>query len=366
MTPRKPTLVEKKPVNGEPHQPEADDPPAQELDARAHADDGDGAAAEIAPAYQFPTNLRVSDRALEAVLAPYGADQIHSALMATLNDPDTGQPRPTLEHYREALFHLGAITPSDTIALIEGFDVASDAGDETGPVDPHKDDPYKGQVAVGGSVLVSAPDDDEAPAEETRTIRAGLPQVTLPGSDWRDLMDLLDDVEHTAETYDDLKRRASDAKKDHEAAQVALERALARLRDGRTAHTEPKLPFDEPAPAAPEGDNVLPFGGVHQSDVIAAAHADPEIVALVERLQSFGWDHVDAVIVSGYTQKEREDLIAWMDGFGPRPEIATDPTPEPATEDEAPALDGAEPPAEAEIPGPVPDGADEPQQPEKE
>jgi hypothetical protein len=132
------------------------------------------------------------------------------------------------------------------------------------------------------------------------------------------LMALLASVEETEAEYETCKKAASDAKKEHEAAQAALQRALARMRDGQSATNNPTLPFDAPAAAGE-----LPHGGVHQSDVVQAAHDDPAVVTLTNRLLAIRWD-VTPELVAGWTIDERAQLTAWLDGMGvgERPALA--------------------------------------------
>mgnify|MGYP001586741213 CR=1 FL=1 len=143
---------------------------------------------------------------------------------------------------------------------------------------------------------------------ETAGLGTPIPAITVmvPGPDWDRLMALLSSVEQTKAEYDSLKQEASDAKKAHDAAQAALERALARIRDGQTADAEPTLPFD----AVPD---------VHQSDVVQAAHDDPAVMALTERLRGMGqdWTDLSPLTVAGYSDTDRTALTAWLDGIAP-------------------------------------------------
>jgi len=144
-------------------------------------------------------------------------------------------------------------------------------------------------------------------------------RVFIVEEDWARLMALLASVEETAAEYETCKKASADAKKDHEAAQAALQRALARMRDGQSATNAPTLPFDGPAAAGEQ----LPHGGVHQSDVVQAAHDDPAVVTLTNRLLAIRWD-VTPELVAGWTVDERAQLTAWLDGMGvgERPALA--------------------------------------------
>lgn len=127
-----------------------------------------------------------------------------------------------------------------------------------------------------------APEEPGAPVTLVQAIASGLrlpdiERIAIVEEDWARVMAMLANVERSRTEHDDLKRQTSDAKRELEAAQAALERALGRIRDGLRVTEEPRLPFeaapatDVPAgvpEASPEG---LPFDGVHQSDVVQPA-----------------------------------------------------------------------------------------------
>lgn len=173
-------------------------------------------------------------------------------------------------------------------------------------------------------------------------------RISIIEDDWNRLMSLLASVEATKAELEECKRASRDAKENHDAAEEALQRALARIRDGRTATQEPRLPFEAPeaaaapepaagAPAVPDaGDPGLPHGGIHQSDVVDAANNDSANVALAERLIGAGWRHITPLIVAGYTEQECADLIAWLDGDTQQPPPFAEPQ-----EPEAPATEAA-------------------------
>lgn len=170
---------------------------------------------------------------------------------------------------------------------------------------------------IGIPAVVAAHEGRQLPHKET---------IPIIEEDWARLMGLLQTVEETAAEHETCKKAAADAKKDHEAAQAALQRALTRMRDGLHPTNEPTLPF-ESGPAAE-----LPHGGVHQSDVVQAAHDDPAVVTLTNRLLAIRWD-VTPELVAGWTVDERAQLVAWLDGLGVMPALADgQPGPQPVPE----------------------------------
>lgn len=59
------------------------------------------------------------------------------------------------------------------------------------------------------------------------------------------------------------------------------------------------------------GDAELPLFA-NQSDVVAAAEADPVVMGIVKRLLDRGQD-VNAILVKGYNEAERHEIVSWLD-----------------------------------------------------
>jgi len=97
-------------------------------------------------------------------------------------------------------------------------------------------------------------------------------------------------VGEAREDYNVKAEKAKGAKKYLEAAQETLESLIRRL-------------------TAPESD--LPLFA-NQSEQIDAANADPIVRKIVDRLISLGHD-VNALIVAGYTEEERGQVLVWLD-----------------------------------------------------
>jgi hypothetical protein len=114
--------------------------------------------------------------------------------------------------------------------------------------------------------------------------------VAVPEKLYQEVCSQAARVDEARSTYNVANERAKGAKKYLEAAQETLESLIRRF-------------------TAPESD--LPLFQ-NQSDAIAAAQADPVVTKLVERLLARGHD-VNAVIVFGYTEDERNQVAKYLD-----------------------------------------------------
>lgn len=163
-------------------------------------------------------------------------------------------------------------------------------------------------------------------------------RVFIVEEDWSRLMALLATVEETESELNDAKEAASAAKKAHDTAQAALQRALGRMRDGLRASQEPELPFDAPAGIPEPSPEGLPYDGIHQSDVEQSdAHDDKEdarltmapeeqrrqkVLATSAWLIERGWKRCTPEMCEGYSDAELDALLAWARGDTDVPEIA--------------------------------------------
>lgn len=163
--------------------------------------------------------------------------------------------------------------------------------------------------------------------------------VEVLEEDWERLMALLTSVENARGEYTSAKEEASRAKKALETTQEALERALDRIRAGKEANQEPRLPFDAPAGIPEPSPEGLPYDGIHQSDVaqpeptFPMGFVTPEMGAepgeirrlrvaqtsawLIER----GWKHCDPEHCERYSDDELDKLLAWSRGDTDIPDI---------------------------------------------
>lgn len=165
--------------------------------------------------------------------------------------------------------------------------------------------------------------------------------VAVLEEDWSRLMALLTNVENARGEYTDAKEEASRAKKSLETAQEALERALDRMRAGKEADQEPRLPFDAPAGIPEPSLDGLPYDGIHQSDVTqeindeyraesfgAVQTLTPEetrrqqVLATSAWLIERGWKHCDPAHCERYSDDDLDKLLAWARGDTDIPEVA--------------------------------------------
>ncbi len=176
---------------------------------------------------------------------PMGHDGAHEAV-----NPDNGEVLATWEPNIVEAAPDDALPPTDETAAADvSVDLNRPAGEQAEAANAA---PLSEAIAQGMNAAATAP-----------------ATVQVLEADWERIMALLGSVENARAQHNDAKEEASRAKKNLEAVQEALERALDRVRAGKTASQEPTLPFDAPAPPgvpepSPDG---LPFEGVHQSDV---------------------------------------------------------------------------------------------------
>ncbi len=112
-----------------------------------------------------------------------------------------------------------------------------------------------------------------------------------------------DQTERVTETENALKRAAEehkDAKKAHEAATMTLTglvNAMIRRANGKPSDT-------------PLFDNM--------SDAIDSAASDPIVTTLVNRMIDHGLTHINALIVAGYDEAQRDELAKYLDALDRR------------------------------------------------
>lgn len=100
------------------------------------------------------------------------------------------------------------------------------------------------------------------------------------------------EVEEARREFEDAKERLKHKKNRLEAMQESFEAAFRRLISGAQAGELPLF--------------------ANQSEMVEAANADPVVSSIVDRL--LGYDHdVNAVLVAGYTEDERHQVVAYLD-----------------------------------------------------
>lgn len=148
--------------------------------------------------------------------------------------------------------------------------------------------------------------------------------VEVLEEDWTRLMALLTSVENARGEYTSAKEEASRAKKALETAQEALERALDRIRAGKEATQEPRLPFDAPAGTPEPSPDGLPYDGIHQSDVVSDTPIYDRHMKIKETsawLIERGWKHCNPEHCDRYSDDDLDKLLAWARGDSDIPEI---------------------------------------------
>ena len=160
--------------------------------------------------------------------------------------------------------------------------------------------------------------------DEPTVPQPSQPTVEVLEEDWTRLMALLTSVENARGEYTSAKEEASRAKKGLESAQEALERALDRIRAGKEANQEPRLPFDAPAGIPEPSPDGLPFNGIHQSDVVNDTPVYDRHMKIKETsawLIERGWKHCDPAFCERYDEATLDSLLAWARGESDIPEI---------------------------------------------
>jgi hypothetical protein len=123
----------------------------------------------------------------------------------------------------------------------------------------------------------------------------------------------IEEQQQTVAFTDGKLRKAAeahkDAKKDHENALETLKALVGAMI--RRVNGEPE------GAALPLFDN--------QTDAIEAANADPIVSKLVSRMLDHGISHVNALIVAGYDEDQRNELAAYLDAMDLRKEALGQP-----------------------------------------
>lgn len=119
------------------------------------------------------------------------------------------------------------------------------------------------------------------------------PTVIIEESRFTSLVDLCTRVNRAKAEFDDAAEEAKSARKAYEAARETFEKEFDRL------------------VRATQGEDLPLFS---QQDVLDSANADPVVSKLVDRMLARDLD-VNNLVVSGYTEAERNQLSQWLDAM---------------------------------------------------
>lgn len=112
-------------------------------------------------------------------------------------------------------------------------------------------------------------------------------------------------VDRREQEVDGCQRDLKEAKASLEAARQSFDRETRRLLD------------------FVKGVDDLPLFA-NMSEAIDAATADPVVDRLMRRLQDVGVDHVNILIIAGYTEEERGQVTQWLDALARRGQALAD------------------------------------------